>query len=54
MKKFTSILAFVLCVVMIAGVVCVAAETAPSVKPSVERKQAPEVAKVVVIYSDGT
>ena len=54
MKKFTSILAFVLCVMMIAGVVCVAAETAPSVKPSVEKKQAPDVTKIVIIYSDGT
>lgn len=54
MKKLTSIFAVLLCVIMLAGVVCVAAETAPSVKPSVEKKQAPEVTKIVVIYSDGT
>lgn len=54
MKKLTSILALVLCVIMLAGVVCLAAETTPSVKPSVERKQAPDVKKIVVIYSDGS
>lgn len=55
MKKLTSIFALVLCVIMLAGVVCFAADTtAPSVKPSVEKKQAPEVLKVVIIYSDGT
>lgn len=50
MKKLTNILAVVLCVLMLAGIVCAAADTAT---PSVQAKEAPEVEKVVVVDKGG-
>lgn len=50
MKKLTSIFAVVLCVLMLAGIVCAAADTAT---PSVQAKEAPEVEKVVVVDNSG-
>lgn len=51
MKKLTSIIALVLCVIMLAGIVCAAADTTT---PSVQAKEAPEVEKIVITASDGT
>ena len=51
MKKLTSIFALVLCVIMLAGIVCAAADTTT---PSVQAKEAPEVEKVVIVAKDGT
>ena len=50
MKKLTSIIALVLCVIMLAGIVCAAADTTT---PSVEAKEAPEVEEVVIVSESG-
>jgi len=50
MKKLTSIFALVLCVMMLAGIVCAAADTTT---PSVQAKEAPEVEKVVIVDKSG-